>query len=185
MNTKSSDGRNWNGWRIALWGGAASLLLLPLVAMQFTDEVNWDETDFIVMGALLGSAVLGVEFLVRRSNSLFYTLGSLLAVLASFLLVWANLAVGMIGSEDNNYNLLFGGVIAIAALGAVVGRFRADGMARAMIVAGLAQILVAAGGLSADPRGGVLSMILAGLWLLAALLFRQAARKEVRAGVAA
>ena len=185
MNTGSIGGRSWSGWRIALWGGAASLLLLPLVAMQFTAEVNWDETDFIVMGAMLASAGLGVEFLVRRSDSLFYTLGSGLAVLASFLLVWFNLAVGMIGSEDNDYNLLFGGVIAIAAMGAVLGRFRPDGMARAMTAAGLAQALIGAGGLFTDTRGGIYSMILAGLWLLAAALFRKAARKQARAGAAA
>ena len=36
-----------NIWRIIGWGSAVALILTPLVAMQFTSEVNWDETDFI------------------------------------------------------------------------------------------------------------------------------------------
>ena len=48
------SGRRANRWRIAGWAAAALiLLLLPLVAMQFTDEVNWDVADVAVAGALL------------------------------------------------------------------------------------------------------------------------------------
>lgn len=31
----------------------ATLLLIPLIAMQFTEEVNWNFAYFIVAGALL------------------------------------------------------------------------------------------------------------------------------------
>jgi len=41
-NTENGGGRRGNRWRIAIWGSAAFLLLLPLVAMQFTGEVVWD-----------------------------------------------------------------------------------------------------------------------------------------------
>jgi predicted Na+-dependent transporter len=52
-------------WRIVIWGTAAFLLLLPLIAMQFTNEVNWDETDFVVFGAMLFGAC-GVYELAAR-----------------------------------------------------------------------------------------------------------------------
>ncbi|MGH8077936.1 MAG: hypothetical protein ACREPE_11510 [Lysobacter sp.] len=57
--TQNGSPRLGDRWRIAIWGTAALLLLLPLVAMQFTDEVDWDETDFIVIGAMILPLLLG------------------------------------------------------------------------------------------------------------------------------
>ena len=167
--------RGPNPWRIIGWGGVTALLLAPLVAMQFTSEVDWDVTDFIAMGFILGSLGLALEFMVSRSGSIGYRIASGIAVLAAFLLVWANLAVGMIGSEGNPYNLLFGGVLAIALVGSIAARFRSGGMAIATAAAGVAQIAIALGGIATDPRGAFFSSILGGLWLLAALLFRKSA----------
>ena len=181
---EQSGRRRWSGWRIAGWSVGALLLLLPLVAMQLTDEVVWDETDFILMGGLIGAVGLGIEFLVRKSRRLAYRLGAVLALLTAFLTVWTNLAVGMIGSEDNPCNLLFGAVLAVALIGAIVARFEPAGMARALAVTAIAQAAVAAAGLSADPRGGLFSAMFAGLWLLAAALFAKAAADERGAGVA-
>ena len=60
--------RGLNPWRIIGWGTVAALLLAPLVAMQFTSEVDWDETDFIAMGFIFGSLGLALEFMVSRSG---------------------------------------------------------------------------------------------------------------------
>jgi hypothetical protein len=169
-------GRRGQGWRIALWGGLAALLALPAVAMRFTSEVKWDETDFILMGVLLGGAGLLLELAVRRSSSWAYRAGFGLAVLAAFLTIWVNLAVGMIGSEDNPYNLLFGLPPALAAAGALLSRLRPAGMAGAMLAAAVAQAAVGLAGLAADPRGGLLSAAFALLWLLSAALFRKSPR---------
>ena len=171
-------GRLMNPWRIAGWSLAALLLLLPFVAMRFTNQVDWDETDFIVMGALIGSVGLGMEFLVRKSAGTAYRLGAVLAALAFFLTIWVNLAVGMIGSEDNPYNLLFGGVLLIALGGAILARFEAGGMARALFAAAAAQAAASLFGLAADPRGAVFGLVFAGLWALAAGLFGRAASKN-------
>ena len=171
-------GRRGSRWRIAGWGAAVLILLAPFVAMQLTSEVNWDETDFIVMGVMLGSVGLAIEFLVRQSGSLAYRIGAVLAAFTAFLTIWANLAVGMIGSEDNSYNLLFGGVLLIALIGAVLARFRPKGMALAMLVAGIAQAAAGAFGLTEDMRGGIFSVAFAIPWLLAATLFRSARREQ-------
>jgi hypothetical protein len=176
---ESTGGRRWSIWRIAGWTIPALLLLLPLVAMRFTTEVNWTASDFVVAAVLFGSVGLAFELIVHRSASLAYRAGAALAVVAAFLTIWVNGAVGMIGSEGNPYNLLFGGVLILALAGALVARFRPAGMARAMVAAAVAQTAVAAFGLSADVLGGVLSIGFAAPWLLAAALFWKAAQERV------
>jgi hypothetical protein len=169
----------WRGsrWRIAFWGAAALLLLLPAVAMQFTDEVKWTAADFVFAGALIGGVGLVFELAVRMTPDPFYRAGVAAALAASFLIMWANGAVGMIGSEDNPFNLLFYGVIAVALVGAVAARFRPAGMARIMGLAAAAHASVAIIGLFTDLRGGIVSTAFAGPWLLSAWLFRRAARE--------
>lgn len=175
---ETGGGRPWSGWRIAGWSFAALLLLLPLVAMRFSEEVDWSASDFVIMGVLLGSVGLAFEFIVRKSRSLSYRLGAGLAVVAAFLTVWVNGAVGMIGSEDNPYNFVFGAVLLVALAGAILARLQPAGMARAMAVTALAQAGAGAIGFPTDARGAVFSIGFAGLWLLSAALFRNAARKR-------
>ena len=170
--------RRGSPWRVAAWTIAALLLLLPLVAMQFTDEVNWTAGDFIFAALLIGTVGATFELAVRMSRNSAYRAGVGFALAASFLIIWANGAVGMIGDEDNPYNLLFLGVIALALTGAVVARFRANGMALAMAAAAVGQIVIALGGMSDDPRGAIFSAAFAGLWLLSAALFRKAASEQ-------
>ncbi|HYI65225.1 MAG TPA: hypothetical protein VEW71_10105 [Allosphingosinicella sp.] len=181
---ENTGGRRWNIWRIAGWSIPALLLLLPLVAMRFTQEVNWTASDFVFAALLFGSVGLAFELIVRKSSSLAYRLGAAISVVAAFLTIWVNGAVGMIGSEDNPYNLLFGGVLAIALIGAVVARFQPAGMALALLAAAVAQAALAAFGLTTDMRGAVFSMAFAVPWLLAAALFRNAAQERVAAGSA-
>jgi hypothetical protein len=184
-NGKGVSGWRANNWRIAVWGTAALLLLLPLIAMQFTDEVNWDETDFLVFGAMLVAACGTCELAARVTGNLAYRAAVGVAVVAAFLLIWINLAVGIIGSEDNPANLMYAGVLAVCVLGALVARFRPIGMARALAVTALAQTLVAVialifglGSTGANwPRVIViLNGFFAALWLISAWLFRKAAQ---------
>jgi hypothetical protein len=163
----------WRTLRFAGWGFAAVLLLLPAIAMQSTGEVDWRASDFIVMGALLGTIGLTTEFLVRRSGNTAYRIGAVIAMATAFLTIWVNLAVGMIGDE-NPYNLLFGGVLAIALAGSILSDFKPAGMAKTMFAAAVAQALVAAGGFPTDPRGALFSMMFTVPWILAAGLFRRA-----------
>lgn len=87
--------RGGNGWRIAGWGAAAALLLTPLVAMQFTEEVNWTAFDFAVFGTMLALAGGALELVVRltRRQAVRVVAGTAIAV--AFLLAWAHGAVGL------------------------------------------------------------------------------------------
>jgi hypothetical protein len=169
-------------WRKAMWGFAAALLLLPAVAMQFTDEVSWDETDFIVIGLMLAAACGAIEAGMRMSGNLAYRAGAAVGVVGAFGLLWVNMAVGIIGSEDNLANLMYPGVLIIGIVGAVLARFRARGLVFTMLAMAAAQVLVpviavAAGWVGvATPTVRVIGITLffMGPWLLSAALFRLA-----------
>ncbi len=78
--------------------GVAILLLIPLVAMRFTDEVDWDIFDFAVMGTLLLGAGLACEFVLRMVQSTGQRIVMCLSILAALIVIWAELAVGIFGS---------------------------------------------------------------------------------------
>ncbi|MEW6491079.1 MAG: hypothetical protein AB1589_00810 [Cyanobacteriota bacterium] len=122
--------------------GTAFILLLPLLAMLFTDQVVWDLTDFIVAGALIFGTGLAYELVARKGGTMAYRVAVGIALAAALLLVWMNLAVGIIGSEDNPVNLMYFGVLAIGILGATIARLRPQGMAHALFATALAQALV-------------------------------------------
>jgi uncharacterized membrane protein len=76
----------------------AIILSIPLVAMQFTNEVNWDLSDFIVMGTLLMATGFGIELVIRNVKTFGSRLLICLGLLFIFFLLWAELAVGIFGS---------------------------------------------------------------------------------------
>lgn len=168
-----------NRLRIAIWGLAAGLWLLPLVAMQFTDEVNWTTFDFVFWAGMLLVACAAYEVVSRMSPSRAYRAGVGVAVVTGFLVVWVNGAVGMIGSEGNAYNLLFLVALVAGAAGALLSWFRPAGMAwslyaTAAIHGAVALVALVAGG---DVRGAVFALCFVLPWLFSAGLFRIAARE--------
>lgn len=181
MAAKSDSGRAplWTRWRVARWGVAAALLAAPLLAMQFTDEVNWGAADFIFAGALVVGAGLAYELAAHRSGQSAYRAGVAVALATAFVLVWANLAVGIIGSEDHPANAMFYGVLAVAAVGVLLARLRARGMANALLATALAQLLVGVMVLVAGFGFAVpVTLVFCALWLASAWLFRVAAREQ-------
>jgi hypothetical protein len=179
MKTKNTNiiMQNKNILLIALV--VAFLLLLPLLAMQISDEVAWDMADFAVAGALLFGTGLAYELLSRKADSLAYRAAVGVALAAALLLVWMNLAVGIIGSENNPANLMYIGVLAVGIIGALIARFRPSGMAGALFATALAQALVTVIALMAENyRDAFEILILNGffvaLWVGSALLFRRA-----------
>ena len=176
------SGFSW--WRIVGWGMAAALLLLPLIAMQITNEVDWSLSDFVIMGILLGSIGLMFEFIVRKSNHVAYRAGATIALVTTFLLIWVNLAVGFIGSEDNPANLMYLGVLLVGMSGAFVARFEAAGMARALASAAVVHaaigVLAFTSGMGAtEPPGPIKLFVLNAVWVaswsFSSWLFRRAA----------
>jgi hypothetical protein len=163
-------------WRATAWSIAAGLLLMPMLAMQFTDEVRWTAGDFLFAAVLIGGTGLLLELAVWRSGDRAYRVGTALGLAAAFLLVWINGAVGIIGSEDNPLNLLYGGVLVLALLGALVGRFRAASMAWAMVAAAVAQAGVSVVALTQGHATIGIDAAFVLLWLLSARAFQSAAR---------
>ncbi|QLE02074.1 hypothetical protein HX109_11095 [Galbibacter sp. BG1] len=74
------------------------LLLIPLTAMQFTNEVNWSITDFLVMGILLTGVGITCELIYRSVKSKKSRIVLYSGIILLFLLVWVELAVGIFGS---------------------------------------------------------------------------------------
>lgn len=74
------------------------LLLIPFIAMQYTEEVNWTVFDFLIAGTLLLGTGLMCEFVLRKASKTTYRIFICLAILLVFLLIWAELAVGIFGT---------------------------------------------------------------------------------------
>ncbi|MEN3278598.1 MAG: hypothetical protein V7631_4388 [Massilia sp.] len=82
--------------RIALV--TAAILLVPLVAMQFTREVNWTLSDFVIAGVLLMGTSLLLDLAARKIRTRKSRLITIGAIALGFVFVWAELAVGLVGS---------------------------------------------------------------------------------------
>lgn len=181
MNTAYPSGEPKLGWfRIIGWGFAAALLVTPLVAMKFAPAagVNWTAGDFVFAAVMLGIVGGLLELAVRASGNWSYRLGAALGVLAGFLLVWSNLAVGYIGDGDSPLDLVFLAIPVLALAAGAVVRFRANGMAVIMVAAAAAHAITGAIGYPIDPVTGPITVAFTLLWLGSAALFRRAARKE-------
>lgn len=185
--TANFDGPLKTFLRIAPWVGAAALLAAPAVAMRFTTEVNWTAFDFAAATILFLAVLVPWELAARKAKSLSGLLGVGAALGTSIVTVWAALAVGIVGSEDEPANLAFFVPIGVFLLLALFAAFRPGGMARAAVAAAAAELVAGAwaffggygvGGAAwpVDVLGaaGVLTVA----WLLAAALFARAATVE-------
>ncbi len=76
----------------------ALLLLIPFIAMWFTDEVKWSRFDFLVMGVVLLGTGLMCELVMRNVNKIQNRIAICAAILAAFVLIWLELAVGIFGT---------------------------------------------------------------------------------------
>ena len=71
------------------------LLLIPFIAMQFTDEVNWGIGDFFIMGIMLSTTGISIQFVFNKIDSQPKRIILISIIIVFFLLIWAELAVGI------------------------------------------------------------------------------------------
>lgn len=169
--------------------GTGFLLLIPLIAMQFTNEVVWTLSDFIFAGTLLFGTGLTYKLSTQKSGNIIYRIATGFALFTGLFLIWVNMAVGIIGTEDNPINLLYFGVIFVGIVGALMARFESKGLALTMYALALAQALVAAialiGGFYQSPPSTIFHIIGVNgffimLFVISALLFRYAEQQKIK-----
>ena len=160
------------------------VLLVPLAGMALqvalphgseTIRINWGLLDFLTAGVLILGAGLLYEYGSREAARVAHRAAVGIAIGAGLLLVWANLAVGLIGRDGHPANLAYVAVLAVAIGGAASGRFAPRRASDAMFAAALVQAVIAfvaiIAGLAATP---VADLFFIGLWVASGLLFRQA-----------
>ena len=91
--------------RVAL--ATAFILLVPLMAMQITDEVDWGVFDFVLAGALLGGTGLLLELAARKPGSIAYGVAATAIGVAAIVLGEADDAPGLV---------LFGGLLIVGTV---------------------------------------------------------------------
>jgi hypothetical protein len=169
----------------------AVILAMPLLAMVLnigvpdpgsgTEGVNWGPMDFAIIGVLvLGSGLL-YEYASTRAGNLAHKAAVGIAVAAGLLLIWVNLAVGMIGDEGNPANLMYIFVLFVALVGASIARFEPREASIAMFATAGAHALVATIALIAGlgPTLPADAFFIAA-WVVSGLLFRQASMEPSR-----
>ncbi len=176
--------------RLIVWAVVISLILMvSLVAMQFTDEIDWNLFDFVVMGTVLIGIGIAYELVARKSTKTVYRVAFGIGLTGAFLLFWVNGAVGIIGNEGQDANLLYGAVFVVGFIGSLIARFKPHGMSRTLFAAALVQMLVPVIALIIWPPPNtswapsilgvfLLSAFFAYLFVVSAMLFRRADSNE-------
>jgi len=176
-----SDRETGASRRLVVWIGLAVLMAVPVAALRAAEGRPADPGDYIFLLILVLAAGCAWEMAQRVPMRRAFGAGAGFAVAAAGLATWVNLAVGIIGSEDNPANWIYAASILTAALGAMIARFSAAALAQAATAAALVQVMacVAAFGAGLGFTGPI-TVFFTTLWLLSASLFRRAAQSDFR-----
>lgn len=98
QSSKHQPGPIFNQNQLYILSGIVFLLFVPLLAMLFTDEVNWSFFDFAIAFILLVGTGFSCEFIFRKITSKFTRIILCGFIILSLLLIWAEVAVGIFDS---------------------------------------------------------------------------------------
>ncbi|MGX7895541.1 hypothetical protein [Tsuneonella sp. HG222] len=182
VSNKDMSARSTRYLRIAGWSLVALVLGGHAAAMALGVEgVNWSAGDFVFAAVVFGIVGGLFEIAARASSNLAYRIGTLVAVACGFVQIWVNLAVGIIGNEDNPANWTYFAVVLIAAGGAIVAQGSARLLVRAMYVAAGAQALFSVLHAIDGTPTPIIDAFLCLLWIGAARLFARTDRQILAA----
>jgi hypothetical protein len=111
--------------RVAL--GALAALTVPIIASQLIDDWHWPVGAFVMVYFLFFATGMVFALVARRMSAWSYKAGVGVALLAGFALGWSNMV--HVADSGNPANLLYYSVLGVGALGAVLSRLRARGLA--------------------------------------------------------
>jgi hypothetical protein len=116
--------------RVAL--GALALLLVPLVASQVVEGWNWPAGAFVTVYVLFFVTGMVFALVARRMGAWSYKAGVGVALVAGFALGWSNMV--QVAGTENPANLWYYSVLGVGAVGALLARLKAPGLARTLFV---------------------------------------------------
>lgn len=190
MNTQTHNG----GRRRSLWKSpaiiTAILLLIPLLGNQFVDGWNWPLRAFVLFGAIIFGIGLVYQLITRNVDTSAYRAAVGIALATGFFLFWGNFVQA--ADDINPSAMMYFLALPVGIIGAVIARFRPEGMVRALFATALAQAFILAIVLMRNPpvstwtaavwRGFGGNAFFAMLFVGSALLFRKAALRESAPG---
>ncbi|MBO6622178.1 MAG: hypothetical protein JJ892_14135 [Balneola sp.] len=167
--------------------GTVILLLIPLIAMQFTSEVVWTLSDFVFAGVLLFGTGASFTVVLHKMENNFYRIGAGIALISTLFLVWVNGAVGIVGHEGEQINLLYFIIPAVGLIGAFLSRFRSRGLCYTLCIMAVIPMVIAIialpGYMQEPPHNSAtqilgINMFFTVLFSLSAISFRNAVRDQ-------
>ena len=190
MNTQTHNG----GRRRSLWKSpaiiTAILLLIPLLGNNFVEGWNWPLRAFVLFGAIIFGIGLVYQLITRNVDTSAYRAAVGIALATGFFLFWGNFVQA--ADDINPSAMMYFLALPVGIIGAVIARFRSEGMAGALFVTALAQAVILAIVLMRNPpvstwtaavwRGFGGNAFFAMLFVGSALLFRKAALRESAPG---
>lgn len=162
-----------------------TILLIPMIAMQISEDVIWTLSDFVFAGILIFTSGLAYILITHKSENYVYRIAVGFALFSGFFLIWSNMAVGIIGSENNEFNLLYFLVIAVGVIGAFIARFKPTGLMYTMFGMAVAQTMITIAALKAGmsnlPGSSVYEVLAVNgffftLFVIAGILFQYSVR---------
>ena len=163
----------------------AILLIIPWLAMQVTAEVNWAPADFVFAGVMVFGTGTAFKLITSKFSTLLYKIAVGIALVSGFILIWINGAIGIIGAESNAFNLLYYLLILAGIIGALISRFKPEGLSYTMFFLAVAQtvLMISAflSGMENIPESSVLEIVGVNaffilLFVISGLLFFRAAK---------